>query len=306
MFYIDLSPRVRSIMTVWLAYDSPRPHVFSNMALQSGIFDNKSTKELMAERKKLLDDHSDRLEEFTKAKDELKQFELAKKLEDKLTDKTKNNEMNAIIKFYASYFDEDSGNSREEGIKQLESFLKEETKTYCKRAQDLVQKCNTIAEEVITRRKIFEEKLKREEEKIKIDEEKKTVEENKKSVEEKNPVEENKNPVEEKKPVLENIINTFFPLISMYSPIVFRIILSIFTIFISFKLIDLDLSYLIFYIPDIVIPTVVTSLLWFVWEYYRFYIKVLKYYKIAKTIYMFCKKKIYSFYIKIYSFYKKF
>jgi hypothetical protein len=245
------------------------------MALQSGIFDNKSTKELMAERKKLLDDHSDRLEEFTKAKDELKQFELAKKLEDKLTDKTKNNEMNAIIKFYASYFDEDSGNSREEGIKQLESFLKEETKTYCKRAQDLVQKCNTIAEEVITRRKIFEEKLKREEEKIKIDEEKKTVEENKKSVEEKNPVEENKNPVEEnknpveenknpveeKKPVLENIINTFFPLISMYSPIVFRIILSIFTIFISFKLIDLDLSYLIFYIPDIVIPTVVTSLL---------------------------------------------
>jgi hypothetical protein len=82
----------------------------------------------------------------------------------------------------------------------------------------------------------------------------------------------------------------------MYSSILFHIFLTIFTFCIYFKLIDFDLSYWIFYTPEVAIPTIITSILWFVWEYYRLYSKVRKYYKVGKIIYMFCKKKIYSLY----------
>jgi hypothetical protein len=45
--------------------------------------------------------------------------------------------MNEIMKFYESFFDEESGNTREEGIKQLEASLREECNVYSKQAEDL-------------------------------------------------------------------------------------------------------------------------------------------------------------------------
>jgi hypothetical protein len=52
--------------------------------------------------------------------------------------------MNEIMKFYESYFDEESGNTREEGIKQLEASLREECKVYTKQAEDITAKIKDI------------------------------------------------------------------------------------------------------------------------------------------------------------------
>jgi hypothetical protein len=171
--------------------------------------------------------------------------------------------MNAIMKYYNSYFDEYSGNTREEGIKQLEGYLKEELDSS----------------------------------KHNISKLRKDMAEIKKEMDAKKAVEDAKKAVEDNK-------NTFFPVIPMYSPSIFRIFLTIFSICISFKLIDFNLNYLIFHLPEVVIPTIITSVVLFAWECYRLYSKFRKYYKVGKIIYMFCKKKIYSFYKKIYSFYK--
>ena len=79
-----------------------------------------------------------------------------------------------------------------------------------------------------------------------------------------------------------------------------------FSLSIYLELIDFNIDYLYFHIPEVVIPTIITSTVLFIWEYYRLYSKVKKYYNIGKVIFMFCKKKISFFYEKVYSFYKKF
>jgi hypothetical protein len=58
----------------------------------------------------------------------------------KLSDKSKNGEMKKIMEFHESFFDEDSGNSREEGIGQLNSYLEEEKNGYRKNIMNIKKK----------------------------------------------------------------------------------------------------------------------------------------------------------------------
>lgn len=75
----------------------------------------------------------------------------------------------------------------------------------------------------------------------------------------------------------------------MYSSIIFRIFLAVFSICISFNLIDFNLNYLICHLPNVVIPTIITNVVLFIWESYRLYSKFNKYYKLCKTIISYVK-----------------
>ena len=227
---------------VRLSLYRPSPHRFYSVALQSGGWNNKSIPELLLEIKSKKREYNNNVDHFKNARTELKNLMKAKYLDSKLQDKSKNREMEEIIKFYEAYFDKDSGNTRAEGIAQLEGYLDEEIRTYLKNMSNIKKNIDEIQKELET---------------------KKAVEENQ---------------------------NTFIPIIPMYSPIIFSIFLTIFSFCISFKLIDFNLIFLNFHIPEFVIPTAITSILLFVWQYYRLYSKVRKYYKIGKIIYMFCKK----------------
>jgi prefoldin subunit 5 len=241
-----------------LSSDVPSPHSFYSVPLQSGVWENKSIKELFIELKKKCAEYNDNMSQHNSTIKDLTNLKKAKDLDTKISDKSKNRDMNEIIKYYDTFFDKDSGNDREEGIKQLEGYLKEELSGF----KDNLRKI------------------------------KKDIDEIKKEKDAKKAVEDAKKAVEENK-------NTFFPLIPMYSPSIFRILLTIFSICISFKLIDFNLNYFIFHLPEVVIPTIITSVVLFAWECYRLYSKFRKYYKVGKIIYMFCKKKIYSFYKKL-------
>ena len=169
--------------------------------------------------------------------------------------------MKQIMKHYETYFDEDSGNTREQGIEQLEKYIKEEAESRFNEYEKLSKKMKDIKEEITKRREI---------------------EENQKAVEEN-----------------QNTFLSIFPIITINSFSILRILLTIFSCLISFKCIDFNLNYLMLNIPEITIPIMLTSVVLFVWEYYRLYSKVRKSYKVGKIIYIFCKDKLYPFYKKI-------
>jgi predicted solute-binding protein len=79
----------------------------------------------MSSRKKLLDEHSKYVEQYSNASTELNSIKKAKELDNMLTDKSLNTDMNRIMKFFETFFDEESGNTREQGIKQVEELLEE-------------------------------------------------------------------------------------------------------------------------------------------------------------------------------------
>ena len=176
--------------------------------------------------------------------------------------------MKQIMKHYETYFDEESGNTRQEGIEQLEKYIKEEAESRFNIYKKLQTKMDEIKEEITKRREI--EKNQR------------AAEENQRAVEEN-----------------QNTFLSIFPIITMNSFSILRILLTIFSCLISFKCIDFNLNYLMLNIPEITIPIMLTSIVLFVWEYYRLYSKVRKSYKVGKIIYIFCKEKVYPFYKKI-------
>ena len=259
---------------------NPSPYKFDSVTLQSAGWDNKSIQELLLEMKKRIPAYQESYDQYMSARSTLKTFQKAKDLDNMLANKSDNWEMKKIMAFYESYFDEDSGNTRQQGIEQLENYLNEEVSGHRSICEDLNGKLSEIKELVLAKKAAEEA----------AEDHQKAVEANQKAVE------------GSQKPVVEENQNTFLPIlpiIPINSFTIFRILLTIFPFFIYFKLIDFNLNYLIFHI-EIVIPTIVANLLLFVWEYYRLYSKVRKYYKVGKIIYMFCKKKIYSFYKKIY------
>jgi hypothetical protein len=184
----------------------------------------------------------------------------AKSLDDKLSDKSKNGEMNIIISYYETYFDEDSGNTRQEGIKQVHEYLKEEAKSYLIYYKNIKMKIDNIQKEIDKRKA----------------------------------VEGNQKVGEETQKALDNNQNSFLilPIFTINSFTILRILLSIFSWFIYFKFSDFYLNYLIPNMPDVTIPMIFTSIVLFVWEYYKLYSKVRKYYKLGKRIYIFCKEKL--------------
>lgn len=244
-----------------LSLQTPSPHRFYSVPLVCGIWDNKSVSELMLEMRNKTQEHEENLGQFKTSLGAFKALRKAEDLDKMLPDKSKNWEMKKIMEFHETFFDEESGNTREQGIKQLKDYFIEETKAYQIKCSVSKKYLDDLKKEVETR-----------------------------ALKNKEGVEENK--------------NTFIPIIPMHAPIIFRVLLTLFSFCIYFKLIDFNLNYLIPYIPDIVIPTIILSLVLFIWEYYRLYSKARKYYKVGKTTYMFCKEKIYYLYQKIYSFYK--
>lgn len=58
--------------------------------------------------------------------------------------------MQKIIKHYDSFFDEDSGNTREEGLKQLKEYLVEDVDTKSNKKKDLENELKTMIEEINT------------------------------------------------------------------------------------------------------------------------------------------------------------
>jgi len=295
----------------------PRPHSFCNKPLKCGYWDSYSIKEMVLKKLQWTQQFEKNLEDYNASKAELDNFLKAKELDKMLPDKSKNGEMNALMKHYGSFFDEESGNTREQGIEQLEEYLKDIKADFVDRGRKMridiekLKKAMAIKKQLLKeeREKVGEgSKITGEENKITVGENNK-IEENKITVgETKKPAEENKIIAEDSKKIVEETIkniSTFFPIIPMYSTILFRIFLTLFTFFISFNLIYFDLIYCIFNI-SVTIPPMITSLVWLVWKFYRFYRKVIYYsklcviiYTFCKKIYMFCKKKFYSFYKKL-------
>ncbi|KAF2647040.1 hypothetical protein K491DRAFT_743622 [Lophiostoma macrostomum CBS 122681] len=115
-----------------------------------------------------------------------------------------------------------------------------------------------------------------------------------KEIDKRKTVEGNQKEVEENKKGFENNQNSFYilPILPIYSFTILRLLLSIFSCFIYFNFINLDLNYLIPNIPEVTVPVILTNIVLFVWEYYKLYSKVRKYYKAGKIISMFCKEKL--------------
>lgn len=206
------------------------------------------------------------VESHRSARDELKIFRKAKSLEDKIANKSLNREMNEIMSHYETYFDEESGNSRKEGIQQLQEYLEGEAKSSFNTYTTVKLKLDQIKQEIDKRKAV---------------ENQKDIEE-KKAVENQKVVEDTEKAVDEHK----NTVLSILPILPMYSFTIIRLFLTIFSLFIYFKFIDFDLNYLRVNIPEI---TIVTSIVLFVWEYYRLYSKVRNYCKIGKIIYIYCK-----------------
>ena len=101
-------------------------HKFHSVSLQSGFWDNKPIPELILERKKKIMEYNHNKEQYTGCTAELKHLIKAKKLDAQLSDKSQNSNMKRIMQYYNVYFDEESGNTREEGINQLQKYLVEE------------------------------------------------------------------------------------------------------------------------------------------------------------------------------------
>ena len=194
-----------------IAYTSdrhyPRPHKFCNIGLKSGGWDKNTIQELLAERKKLLEVHGQNLKQYREAKDELESVIRAKNLDLQLPDKSKNWDMNKIMSFYESFFDEDSGNTREEGINQLQDFLKGEVNLYKNNCSKIMKDIDDIRIEFLKKKDAELLKKQKDAETMKSSEDTKiSVEENKKAVplfeESKKPVplfEESKKTTEESK-----------------------------------------------------------------------------------------------------------
>jgi len=294
-----------------------RPHSFCNIPLKCGYWDKYSIEEMVSKKREWRKMFDKNLDEYNASNAELHNFIKAKELDNKLADKSKNGEMNAIMDHYRSFFDEESGNTREQGIEQLEQYLKDTKAEFLNRGRKIRIDIERLTKATDIKRQLKKEggekvgegsNITGEENKITVGENNK-IEENKITIgEAKKPAEENKIIAEDSKKIVEETIkniSTFFPVIPMYSTILFRILLTLFTFFISFNLINFDLIYCIFNI-SVIIPPMITSLVWLVWIFYRFYRKVIYYsklcliiYRFCKKIYMFCKKKFYSFYKKL-------
>ena len=131
----------------YLSLSTPSPHRFSSIPLKSVGWDKKTIQELLLERERDINERNSKLDEFKKSQEELNYITRASNLEDILSDKTKNDDMNKIIAFYETYFDEESGNTRKEGINQLKEYLNGELWTRSndiKKLQEKILEINKV------------------------------------------------------------------------------------------------------------------------------------------------------------------
>lgn len=144
---------------VTLSLYKPSPYKFYSPALQSGGFNNnKSIPELILEIKNKKREYKLNEDQFYSARADYKNLIKAKVLDSKLSDKSKNTEMKDIMRFYDSYFDEESGNTREEGIKELEVYLVEEIQTAKKNTTNLIKEIKELHKDLETKKALEENK----------------------------------------------------------------------------------------------------------------------------------------------------
>ena len=97
--------------------EGPKVHSFTYLPLHSASFNNKNALDKLTQNK------SECKDDMKEAHAALKSLIDAIKLDKILKDKSKNNSMEKIMSFYEEFFDEDSGNTKEEGLKQLHQEL---------------------------------------------------------------------------------------------------------------------------------------------------------------------------------------
>lgn len=129
---------------------------FCNEPLQSGFWSTKSIKELISERKNKIMEYNDNASQGKSMVETMKSLHKASILEDKLSDKSKNREMNDLIEMYPSFFDDESGNTRKEGINELKSYLKQEERAYRSKCIDLKKNIDEIQQELTSRKEVEE------------------------------------------------------------------------------------------------------------------------------------------------------
>ena len=101
---------------------TPSPHKFYSVRLVSGIWDNKSNSELLLELSNKTKENEDNRQQLSTS---LEPLEILNRKPANLKEQL---ELNRLMSFYSSFFDEDSGNTKEEGINQLKNYLDEESK----------------------------------------------------------------------------------------------------------------------------------------------------------------------------------
>ncbi|WP_431998964.1 hypothetical protein, partial [Streptomyces fungicidicus] len=126
----------------------PSPHKFKTVGLQSGLWDSKSTDELLLELKKFNALFKSTAKEYNLSFKELDLLNRAISLDSKLTDKSKNGEMNKIMHHYATYFDEESGNNRDTGIKEVHEYLTGELNSHLNKHKNIKIKIENIKKEI--------------------------------------------------------------------------------------------------------------------------------------------------------------
>lgn len=242
---------------IWFSNNSllqePKAHGFDSITLKSSIWDTKSINELMSEKQntgKNLSDSKNELLGLKKDLDDLKKAQIV----DRSTngDMSRNGHLRVMRDAYPEYFDDESGNTPREGIKQLGNYL--------------------VSEFHVVKKK--------------RDEQKKIYAEINQVLEAKRALEEN-----------TNMIIPFIPF-TTYSPIIFSIFLTMISFCFYFKFIDInfDMYQINFFVPEVVIPAVLSSAFHLLWESYRFYSNIKKYCKLGKMAYIFCEKKIMEIY----------
>lgn len=234
--------------------------------------------------------------EYKENKEQLRILEKFSKIDSVITDKSTNTELAKIMEHYNSYFDEESGNTKEEGINQLKEYLKQEKDASANTYKKATEEASELKKILLDKGCIFRNPSKS-----------LTPESNTSKLSESST-----RPSKLSQSTLSSELDkkSFFPIIPFFGYTVFfiRIFLAIFSVCITFKFIDLNLNFLLSLIPEgiipeVAIPTIIITITLLIWELYRLYKKIIKYGRFVKYVFMF-GKKAYTLGKQIYIFYK--
>jgi len=99
----------------YITMEEPSPHRFTNIPLRSASsssIDNEELRTLIQDKNKCKD-------EMAQAHEAVQDIVKAVRLDKMLPDKSQNKSMRDIMAHYKEYFDEESGNTKQEGLKQI-------------------------------------------------------------------------------------------------------------------------------------------------------------------------------------------
>jgi hypothetical protein len=124
---------------------SPRPHRFKSVTLQSGVWSNKSIKELESIKNEAAKKFFNANEEYKGLGTDLKDLRKAKTV-NAVAEESKNGPLKEMKEAYPSYFDEESGNTTTKGMNELENYLRSEISVYKNKRIELKKNYDEIKE----------------------------------------------------------------------------------------------------------------------------------------------------------------